>query len=164
VTDGQWHHVAVTRANSGLVRLYIDGQLDNEMPGPSGRIDYRLNRSTSYPNSDPYLVLGAEKHDYPGSRYYNGWLDDLRLSNVVRYSGSFSRPTAPHALDSNTIALYRFDEGSGTTINDSTPGNQSPGELKPRTGGADHWSSDTPFNANGVLLTPRAYIPFIVRS
>jgi hypothetical protein len=164
VTDGQWHHVAVTRANSGLVRLYIDGQLDNEMLGPSGRIDYRLNRSTSYPNSDPYLVLGAEKHDYPGSRYYNGWLDDLRLSNVVRYSGSFSRPTAPHTLDSNTIALYRFDEGSGTTINDSTPGNQSPGELKPRTGGADHWSSDTPFNANGVLLTPRAYIPFIVRS
>ncbi|WP_322815062.1 LamG domain-containing protein [Chloroflexus sp.] len=165
VTDGQWHHIAITRSASGPVRLYVDGQLDSEMDGPPGRIDYRLNRPTSYPASDPYLVFGAEKHDVTGSRYFNGWLDDLRLSNIVRYSGAFARPTAPHALDANTVALYRFDEGSGTTINDATAGNQSPGELKPRAGGAaQHWSSDTPFTTSSVPLTPRAYIPFIANS
>lgn len=165
VTDGAWHHIAVTRANSGQVRLFVDGQLDAQMNGPSGRIDYRLNRDTSYPNSDPYLVFGAEKHDYAGSRYYNGLLDDVRLSNIVRYLGDFTPPTAPHAADTNTVALYRFDEGSGTTIADSAPGSQSPGELKPRAGGAaQHWSTDTPFASSGAPLTPRAYLPLILRS
>lgn len=165
VTDGVWHHIAVTRANSGQVRLFVDGQLDAQMNGPSGRIDYRLNRSTSYPSSDPYLVFGAEKHDYPGSRYYNGLLDDVRLSNIVRYTGDFARPTAPHPADANTVALYRFDEGSGTAIGDSAPGNQSPGALQPRSGGAtQHWSTDTPFASSSTPLTPRAFLPMIIRS
>ncbi|WP_298404714.1 LamG domain-containing protein [uncultured Chloroflexus sp.] len=165
VTDGVWHHIAVTRANSGQVRLFVDGQLDAQINGPSGRIDYRLNRPTSYPNSDPYLVFGAEKHDYPGSRYYNGLLDDVRISNIVRYTGDFARPTAPHPVDANTVALYRFDEGSGTAIGDSTPGNQSPGVLQPRTGGAaQHWSTDTPFASSSAPLTPRAFLPMIIRS
>ncbi|MEF3273815.1 MAG: LamG domain-containing protein [Chloroflexus sp.] len=165
VTDGNWHHVAVTRANDGRLRLFVDGQPDGAIAGPVGRIDYRLNRNTTYPNSDPYLVLGAEKHDYPGSRYYNGWLDDLRLSRIVRYTAAFTPPTAPHALDSDTLALYRFDEGSGTTINDSANGGQSSGELKPRPGGAtQHWSDDVPFRINGGPLIPQAYLPVIIRS
>ncbi len=165
ITDGAWHHIAVTRANSGQVRLFVDGQIDATMTGPSGRIDYRLNRPTDYPNSDPYLVFGAEKHNVTGSLHYNGLLDDIRISNVVRYTDPFSRPTAPHAIDANTIALYRFDEGSGTTIGDSTPGNQSPGELKPRPGGAaQHWSTDTPFTSSSVPLTPHAFIPMIIKS
>lgn len=165
VTDDVWHHIAVTRANSGQVRLFVDGQLDAQINGPEGRIDYRLNRPTSYPYSDPYLVFGAEKHDYPGSRYYNGLLDDVRLSNIVRYTGNFARPTAPHPADANTVALYRFDEGSGTAIGDSAPGNQSPGALQPHTGGAaQHWSTDTPFASSSAPLTPRAFLPMIIRS
>lgn len=148
VTDGQWHHIAATRDDGGSLALFVDGQPAGSRSGPNGRIDYRTNRPTSQPNSDPFLVLGAEKHDYPGSRYYNGWLDDLRLSNTVRYSGAFARPTAPHSADASTVALYRFDEGAGTSIGDSSgaTGGPSSGELKPRTGGVgQHWSSDTPF-------------------
>jgi hypothetical protein len=147
VTDGLWHHIAITRAESGQIRLFIDGQLDGEVNGAVGRIDYREHRTTSYPSSDPYLVLGAEKHDYPGSRYYSGLLDDLRFSNVVRYTTTFVRPTTPHPLDADTVALYRFDEGSGVRIGDSAPGGVNTGELKPRSGGAaQHWSTDTPFS------------------
>jgi len=147
VTDGLWHHIAITRAESGQIRLFIDGQLDGEVNGAVGRIDYREHRTTSYPNSDPYLVLGAEKHDYPGSRYYSGLLDDLRFSRVVRYTTTFARPTAPHTIDADTVALYRFDEGSGVRIGDSAPGGVNTGELKPRSGGAaQHWSTDTPFS------------------
>ncbi|WP_333691936.1 LamG domain-containing protein, partial [Chloroflexus sp.] len=146
VTDSMWHHIAVTRSDSGQIRLFVDGQLDGSLNGPIGRIDYRINRPTTYPNSDPYLVLGAEKYDYPGSRYYNGWLDDLRLSRVARYTNTFPRPTTPHAVDDDTVALYRFDEGSGTFIGDSAAGSISNGILNPRPGGAaQHWSSDTPF-------------------
>ncbi|MBO9317332.1 MAG: LamG domain-containing protein, partial [Chloroflexus sp.] len=122
--------------------------------GAVGRIDYREHRTTSYPNSDPYLVLGAEKHDYPGSRYYSGLLDDLRFSRVVRYTTPFARPTAPHTIDADTVALYRFDEGSGVRIGDSAPGGVNTGELKPRPGGAaQHWSTDTPFSNTAPTST-----------
>jgi len=152
VTTNTWRHIAVTRSNNGPMRIFVDGALDaSRDDGPVGRIDYRLNRGTNWPNSDPYLVLAAEKHDYPGSRYYAGLLDDLRISNSVRYSGPFTRPNAPHPADASTVALYRFDEGAGTTIGDSSgaAGGPSNGALNPRAGGpAQHWSSDTPFSGS----------------
>ncbi|WP_322816682.1 LamG domain-containing protein [Chloroflexus sp.] len=151
VTDGIWHHIAITRSASGQIRLFVDGQLDGTLSGASGRIDYRLNRTTAYPTSDPYLVLGAEKHDVPGSLHYTGWIDDLRVSQIARYTDTFTRPSTPHPLDPETIALYRFDEGTGTLIGDSSPRGTSSGELKPRPGGvAQHWSTDTPFSGGLV--------------
>ena len=89
--------------------------------------------STEYPDSDPYLVLAAEKHD-AGSGFpsFDGYLDELRLSTNLRYAGNFTRPAGPFSPDGNTAALYHFDEGSGTTANDEL--GASDGEL--RVGGA----------------------------
>jgi hypothetical protein len=152
VTTNTWRHIAVTRSNNGVMRIFVDGALDAaSQTGPTGRIDYRVNRDTDWPNSDPYLVLAAEKHDYPGSRYYTGLLDDLRISNSVRYNATFTRPNAPHPADANTVALYRFDEGAGMVIGDSSgaAGGPSNGALNPRGGDpAQHWSSDTPFSGS----------------
>ncbi len=155
VANGQWRHIAVTRrASDGQVRIFVDGQLDAQGSGPTGDISYRDGRPTIYPNSDPFLVIGAEKHDisaaYPS---YIGLLDDVRISNVVRHDGAFTRPNAPHAADGDTVALYRFDEGSGMTIIDSAPGGASPGVR--RFGGSPAgpvYVTDTPFN--GSLLSP----------
>lgn len=166
VNNGQWRHIAVTRnASTGQLRLFVDGQLDASGTGPTGDISYRNGRSTSYPNSDPFLVFGAEKHD-AGSAYpsYVGLLDDVRISNIVRYTSNFSRPTTPHAADSSTVALYRFDEGSGTTIIDSAPNGNSPGVR--RYGGSPAgpvYVTDTPFNGTPPA-TQRLYLPLIMRS
>ncbi|MFV9507650.1 MAG: LamG-like jellyroll fold domain-containing protein, partial [Oscillochloridaceae bacterium umkhey_bin13] len=150
VTDGAWNHIAVTRnATSGLMRIFVNGQLDVQMNGPTGSIAYPVGRDApaDFPN-DSYLVFAAEKHDYPGSLYYAGLLDEVRISNVVRYTASFTRPSEPFTPDTNTVGLYRFNEGSGTTILDSSgaPGGPGHGVLVPRNGGAaQHWSSQTPF-------------------
>jgi len=150
VANGQWRHIAVTRnASSGQMQIFVDGQPDASGTGPTGDISYRNGRSTSYPNSDPYLVFGAEKHDI-GSAYpsYSGLLDDIRISNVVRYTGAFTRPAAPHVVDGSTVALYRFDEGSGTTISDAAGGG-GPGVL--RFGGSPAgpvYVTDTPFGGS----------------
>jgi hypothetical protein len=150
VANGQWRHIAVTRnASSGQMQIFVDGQPDASGTGPTGDISYRNGRSTSYPNSDPFLVFGAEKHD-AGAAFpaYIGLLDDIRISNVVRYTGAFTRPAAPHAVDGSTVALYRFDEGSGTTINDAAGGG-SPGER--RFGGSPAgpvYVTDTPFGGS----------------
>lgn len=156
VTDEQWHHIAATRADGGLLALYVDGEPAGSVAGPSGPIDYRANRATNQPRSDPYLVLGAEKHGYPGSYQYAGLIDDLRISNVVRYGGAFARPAAPHQADGSTVALYRFDEGAGATVGDSSgaAGGPSTGELV--VGGqpaSPAWSADTPFSPGAVEPT-----------
>jgi hypothetical protein len=152
VADDQWHHVAVTRQEGGDLTIFVNGQIDAQVAGPSGRIDYRLDRPSNRPSSDPYLVLGAEKHDYPGSFGYNGWFADLRISTTVRYTAAFDRPTAPHPLDADTVALYRFNEGSGTQISDAT--GLSAGVLLPRDPAnlAEHWGVDSPFATLPVPL------------
>ncbi|MFQ3683719.1 LamG-like jellyroll fold domain-containing protein [Roseiflexus sp.] len=170
VANGQWRHIAVTRrASNGQMRIFVDGQLDAEGTGPTGDISYRDGRATAYSNSDPFLVFGAEKHD-AGAAYpaYIGLLDDIRISNVVRYSGAFTRPGAPHAADGDTVALYRFDEGSGTAIIDSAPGGASSGVR--RFGGSPAgpvYVTDTPFGSTPPPpppnLLPRAYLPLVVR-
>jgi hypothetical protein len=132
VADGAWHHIALTRrASDGQLRIFVDGRVDGTGTGPVGDVSYRDGRPTSYPN-DPYLVLGAEKHD-AGAAYpsYSGWLDEVRISRVVRYPTAFERPSGPFAPDGETVGLYHFNEGSGDTIGDSSGA----------TGGAEHGST-----------------------
>jgi hypothetical protein len=113
VVDGAWHHVAVTRdGGTGTISLFVDGVLDRTIGGPGGDLSYNDSRPTSYPNSDPFLVIGAEKHDAgPAYPSYAGLVDEVRLSSVVRYAASFVRPGGPFSTDLETIALYHFDEG-----------------------------------------------------
>jgi hypothetical protein len=151
VADDEWHHIAVTRSGaSGQLRIFVDGKLDGEGDGPTGDLSYRVGRATQFPN-DPYLVIGAEKHDYDNTAFpsYRGWIDEVRLSRIIRYTGDFPRPTAPFTSDADTAALYHFDEGVGATIGDSSPGGGSPGEL--RVGGeapTPQWlPSDAPLTA-----------------
>lgn len=148
VLDGAWHHVAVTRrAVDGRLQVWVDGALDAEVPSSSatGDLSYRIGRATAWPSSDPYLVLGAEKHDAgPDYPSFAGWIDDVRISITIRYSAPFTRPIAPHPPDADTAALYRFDEAVGTTIVDVV--GTSPGLLRiggPRSGPVR--SPDTPF-------------------
>ena len=42
---------------------------------------------------------------------FTGYIDDLRISNIARYSGAtFSVPTEPHIADSNTLTLLRMEQ------------------------------------------------------
>jgi hypothetical protein len=154
VGDSVWHHIAVTRnSSSGIMRIFVDGNLDRQATGPTGNISYRQGRATSYPN-DPYLVIGAEKHDYDPVNYpsFSGWIDELRISNVERYTTSFTPPQTPFNPDTNTIALFHFDEANSGpctgTVNDSA-GNPTNGQC--RYGGSSPsgpiYTNDVPFSA-----------------
>ena len=156
VADGQWHHIAVTRRQSdGLLRIFVDGMLDAEGTGPTGDVSYRDNRPVGSPN-DPFLVIGAEKHDAgPAYPSYSGWIDEVRLSNMIRYSNNFTRPSQPFSTDANTVALLRFDEGSGNVINDSSGAVGGPSSGTRSFGGSPagpEWSPDTPpFGGAGAI-------------
>jgi hypothetical protein len=50
---------------------------------------------------------------------FTGVINAARISTVARYTGIFTPPDTLDA-DSDTLAVYRFDEGSGTTLRDSS--------------------------------------------
>jgi hypothetical protein len=152
VLNNQWHHVTVERRRSdGWMWLYINGNLEAQADGPNGDISYPDNGvpgffcpapgqsgpgTTQCVNSDPYIVIGAEKHD-AGSTFpsYSGWFDEMRISNSLRYSANFVRPTAPFTTDATTAALYHFNEGSGDVITDTSGASGGPSNAVRRFGG-----------------------------
>ncbi len=147
VLDGIWHHVAVTRERAtGELRIFVDGAQVGLLSNiaASGDVSYRVGRTTTFAN-DPFLVFGAEKHD-AGAQFpsFNGLLDDVRLSSFRRYTGTFARPTAPLVVDGNTVALYSFNEGSGTTIIDSAGGSDGVRRIGGPNNGPQY-VTDTPF-------------------
>ncbi len=165
VRDDAWHHVAVQRRESdGLLSIYVDGALDADGPatfGPSGDVSYPDGAGagdycspdggaggSTCDNSDRFLVFGAEKHGFQGINY-SGWLDEVRLSDTLRYDGNFPRPTVPHVPDLFTRALYHFNEGAGIALGDSAGATGGPSDGVIFFGGAGTqgpaWSSETPF-------------------
>jgi hypothetical protein len=150
--DGAWHHVAVQRRRSdGMLWIWVDGALEARADGPNGDVsypddgvpgDYCGGPCTA---SDPFIVIGAEKHD-AGSSYpsYHGWIDEIRLSTRLRYASAFTPPADPFDVDGATAALYHLNKGSGNTIHDA----RGPSDGVRKFGGnpaGPRWTSATPF-------------------
>ena len=134
-------------APNGRLQIYVDGRLDGSGSGPTGDVSYRNNRSSGNPDSDPFLVIGAEKHGF-FPPVFRGIVDEVRLSTVLRYTANFTRPAAPFVPDASTAALYHFDEGQGNVINDSSGAVGGPSQGVRRFGGSPAgpaWVTDTPF-------------------
>ena len=54
-------------------------------------------------------------------RFASGvYIDELRISSVVRYKGNYDVPTQAFTVDTDTIGLYHFDEGSKQRYEDSS--------------------------------------------
>jgi len=154
VLDDQWHHVAVVRnATTGVKSLYVDGALDFASSAEASQADL------SYPDGGIfvtpgqcgpgqltpygwYLVLAAEKHD-AGAEFpsFNGFVDELRLWAVARdaveIAASHDRrvPSSSPGL----VADYRFEEGTGTVLGDSSAAGAPNGDLVAGTAGNGEW-------------------------
>src|SRR5439155_111095 len=128
VLDGAWHHVAFVRERvSGIKSIYVDGVLDVASAAgvSTGDLSYPDGRATAFPESDPFLVFGSEKHGFEGTSIYpsfNGWMDEIRVWSVARSAAEIDAgrwqgvaPTTPG------LALYlRLEEGSGNTARPTT--------------------------------------------
>lgn len=177
VLDGQWHHVAVVRdAGTGARHIYVDGQLDYS--GPSGMSQADL----SYPNNGVpvtgtcgtgqltpygwYLVIAAEKHD-AGAAYpsYNGYFDELRIWNTARSSNEIAANRL-YLVATNApglVGCYRFEEGSGTNLADSSAAGSYTAQLRAGVAGNGQWvarSADT--NNTAPVMAPGNQPPVAV--
>jgi hypothetical protein len=164
VADGEWHHVAIQRRRSdGWMWLFVDGALEAQADGPDGNISYPSDAVPSTGcggtcSNDPFLVLGAEKHGIdPALRSFSGWMDEVRISNGLRYGGDFSPAPQPFLTDASTLVLLHFDDSPGTAAYDTSgfAGGPSNGAL--RVGGTPAgpaWASEVPFVYGTPTPTP----------
>ena len=92
------------------MRLYVDGK----------QVSQRSLPGTFTPSSQK-ISLGTSPGDgKPNDRYeleWKGHLFEARISNTSRYSDTYS-PTVSLTSDNHTLALYRFNEGSGDQLTD----------------------------------------------
>ncbi|MHB9050032.1 MAG: Ig-like domain-containing protein, partial [Pirellulales bacterium] len=103
-----WHHAAVVfdnewTANQDLAAVFLDGARVG--------LDTDIELTPGVVNSSSAVQIGF----CTGVTPLRGWIDEVRLSDVVRYSDAYSVPASPFVPDANTRALWQFDETPGAT-------------------------------------------------
>jgi hypothetical protein len=111
ININQWHYIVMTKNANGMGKLYLDGQLVSS--GSYTNIGYNWTR----------VDLGA-RFFTQYQWFFNGFMDELRISNIERSSQEISNHfnnQVPFVSDNNTIGLYHFDQSTGSSLN-STAG------------------------------------------
>ena len=97
---GTYHHVACTyTASSKAIRIWYDG---TEVT----KNKVNVANASTITDSTGILYIGANTTP---ERHWDGLLDEIRISDSVRYTGTFSVQTDDFADDANTMALYHFN-------------------------------------------------------
>ncbi len=123
VDDGKWHHLAVQRRSSdGRLWIFVDGKLSASGMGPAGDISYPGSYESAYPDREPILSFGGWKDntDHQQHPFFQGTIDEIRFSSILRYSEAFSPAQEVFQPDDDTQALFHLDEGLGKTVHDAT--------------------------------------------
>jgi hypothetical protein len=87
IPTGAWSHIAAVRS-SGVLKLFLDGT----QVGSDSSFTDNITRNNSYGLSvGAYTLSNGSSSDY-----FNGYLDDLRITKgVARYPANFNKPVAP---------------------------------------------------------------------
>jgi hypothetical protein len=102
MTNNTWQHIALVRS-SGSTKVYVDGtQQGNTFSGDT----------TTYNFNTPVYIA----NDPGGNRYFNGYLDEIRISNTARYTANFTPSTTPFQNDDNTVLLLHMDGTNASTV------------------------------------------------
>ncbi len=99
LVPGEWHHFAGTFDGSQTLSIYVDGLLLATALTPAP--------VTPQPSDNP---MGIGISAASGGFRFNGVIDEARVSNGLRYQGSFERPGARFSPDASTVCLWHLDE------------------------------------------------------
>ena len=111
-----WQHVAATYdAATGDVGIYINGILQeiDQTAYPSGSIRDNAEKDLTIGNIDSGLYC------------FHGAIDEVRLWDTVRTGEQIAASIGYHlhGTESNLLAYWRMNEGSGSELTDETSGN-----------------------------------------
>jgi len=113
-------HVAAVRDGERLT-LFVNGRRESTASEATPAFPQK--------GSSEIFVIGAGMRSGNHAPYnpFAGVIERLRGSKSVRYTDDYE-PPAEYAVDADTLAVYRFDEGRGTTLNDAS-GNKHHGTI-----------------------------------
>ena len=94
VSTGVWYHLAVVRSGS-TITIYRDGT--NVGSG---------TRTGTVGNANEFKI----------GQGWNGYIDEIRVSNSARYTSNFTAPTAAFTNDANTMLLLHTNGTNGSTV------------------------------------------------
>jgi hypothetical protein len=95
-----WNHIAMVRdAGANSLTLYVNG-VANGTTAATGSVI----------NTDP-VSIGSD-----GSQGFLGWIDELRISSIVRYPSAFTPSTTGLSSDPATVLMLHFDGGDQSTV------------------------------------------------
>lgn len=99
-----WNHVALVRS-SGKLYYFLNGVL------------YGTSSINITNDSQSFLTIGCASWNNPSS-FFNGYIDELRISDSARYSANFTPPVSGHSFIENEQNQIFLLHGEG--VNNST--------------------------------------------
>ena len=122
VRDGQWHHYALTKASDSTVKIYLDGKLQYTGSG--------WDHSATVNDHQ----IGVRQGSIKG--YYEGFMSNCRMSDVVRYTDEFEPQLEDFVSDANTLYLlfqgenpdYKIDHSGNRTFTQIGTGSMEVGK------------------------------------
>lgn len=105
--NDQWNSVAVVK-NNGFTRMYVNG----------------VQTGGTYTDNNNYLsggcIIGANGFSRDGQNSLQGYFDEIRISNIARYTSNYTPATQPFVNDPYTLLLIHCDGANGgKTFTDS---------------------------------------------
>lgn len=100
IVANTWTSVALVR-NSGNTRIYLNGTQSGSTYVDG--VNYLASR----------LILASDDYSNGGTPIL-GFIDELRISNIARYTGNYTPSNQPFIDDGNTCLLYHFDQENGS--------------------------------------------------
>jgi filamentous hemagglutinin len=114
-TAGNWVHVALER-NGTTFRLYQDGAVAATASSESQNLE---TISTSR-----YLMFGNRyPYNFSGDSNFTGYLDEVRISKVGRYNGTFTVASSAYDDSGNGGLFVRLSDGTLTNLTQGATGN-----------------------------------------
>ena len=118
VNDGVWHHVAFTYdKESGIAKVYVDYELDQtHQLTAGGSLFYDANAST--PNLHALWIGGYPYSDSANGRVFNGFIDEVRISDAVLEPAQFLHLVSEGSDDEDVIFHFPFEGTSSIALTD----------------------------------------------
>ncbi len=101
-----WYHVALCRSSNNT-KLFLNGTQEGST----------YTDNNNFGNSKPLRIGTAPSN----ISYFNGFIDEFRVSKTARYTANFTAPVTAFGPDGNEVLLLHFDgDNNSQIILDST--------------------------------------------
>ena len=107
-TNNTWYHIAVSRSGT-TIKMFLDG------------VQVGAGTDSSTYVARP-IRIGST---YQATNSFAGYIDEVRISDVARYTATFTPPAGIHQGDNDTNLLLHFDSTNGDKLVDDWSAGES---------------------------------------